>query len=231
MKLEISCLPGEYWWGGAVGDGIRMPYAKKDMERDLNGWVLNNQASASLMSNTGRYVYSKEPFHFWVHEGLLTVEGEELVAGQSGQSLYSAREYLIKNVYHPDGKMPHRDMFSKIQYNTWIQMNYEPSQEKVLDYAGSILDHGYPAGILMLDDCWNQDYGVWEFDAARFPDPKAMMEHLHSMGFSVMLWTCPFISPDSRQFRYLEAKDLLVKNADGQTYIVKWWNGYRWWRI
>ena len=57
MKLEISCLPGEYWWGGAVGDGIRMPYAKKDMERDLNGWVLNNQASASLMSNTGRYVF------------------------------------------------------------------------------------------------------------------------------------------------------------------------------
>lgn len=226
MKLEISCLVNEYWWGGAVGDGIRMPFGKQDVERDLNTWVLNNQSSASLMSNMGRYVYSKEPFRFQFHGGLLTVEGEDLISGQAGQTLQSARQYLVENVYSPDGKLPHKDMFSKIQYNTWIQMNYEPSQEKVLAYAQSILDHGYPAGILMLDDCWNQDYGVWEFDALRFPDPKSMMEKLHGMGFSVMLWTCPFVSPDSRQFRYLESKDLLIKNADGETYITKWWNGY-----
>lgn len=226
MKLEITRLPNEYWWGGAIGDGICMPFGEQDMQRDLNDWVLNNQASASLMSNAGRYVYSKEPFRFGFHNGLLIVEGEDLITGQAGQTLYSARQHLVENAYRPDGKLPHKDMFSKIQYNTWIQMGYEPSQEKVLAYAQSILDHGYPVGILILDDCWNQDYGVWEFDASRFPEPKEMMDQLHSMGFSVILWTCPFISPDSRQFRYLESKGFLVKNADGQPHIAKWWNGY-----
>ena len=78
MKLEISCLPDEYWWGGAIGDGIHMPFGKSHMERDLRTWFVNNQASASLMSSAGRYVYSKEPFHFQFHKGMLTVEGEEL---------------------------------------------------------------------------------------------------------------------------------------------------------
>ena len=60
MKLEITRLPDEYWWGGAVGDGICKPFGEQDMQRDLNEWVLNNQASASLMSNTGRYALSVE---------------------------------------------------------------------------------------------------------------------------------------------------------------------------
>lgn len=226
MKLELTCLPGEYWWGGATGDGICMPFGTEPFERDLRAWFFCNQASASLMSSFGRYIYSREPFGFRFQDGVLTVEGENLISGQAGDTLFSARSFLTENVYHPDGKTPHIDMFQKIQYNTWIQMQYEPSQEKVLSYARSILDNGYPAGILMLDDCWNHDYGVWDFDASRFPNPKAMMDKLHEMGFSVMLWTCPFISPDSRQFRELEQKGLLVKNAAGETFLSHWWNGY-----
>ena len=73
MKIEITRLPNEYWWGGAVGDGFRMPFGKQDIERDLNEWVLNNQASASLMSNMGRYVYSKEPFRFQFHNDMIYI--------------------------------------------------------------------------------------------------------------------------------------------------------------
>ena len=35
------------------------------------------------------------------------------------------------------------------------------------------------------------------------PDPNGMMDHLHALGFKVMLWTCPFISPDSVEFKQL----------------------------
>ena len=56
----------------------------------------------------------------------------------------------------------------------------------------------------MIDDCWCRAYGDWNFNAASFPDPKAMIDKLHRSGFKVMLWCCPFVSPDTAVFRELE---------------------------
>lgn len=60
------------------------------------------------------------------------------------------------------------------------------------------------------------------------------MRELHTLGFKVMLWVCPFISPDSPEFRQV-AKDggllrepALVKspgNLRDQAALVRWWNG------
>ena len=38
-----------------------------------------------------------------------------------------------------------------------------------------------------------------------------MVDKLHSMGFKVMLWVSPFVTPDSEEFRDLRAKGYLVK--------------------
>ena len=63
----------------------------------------------------------------------------------------------------------------------------------------------------MIDDCWCRAYGDWNFNAASFPDPKAMIDKLHRSGFKVMLWCCPFVSPDTAVFRELEKLGALVK--------------------
>lgn len=39
----------------------------------------------------------------------------------------------------------------------------------------------------MIDDNWQEDYGKWDFHPGRFPNPKAMIDSLHQMGFKVML--------------------------------------------
>jgi len=78
----------------------------------------------------------------------------------------------------------------------------------------------------MIDDNWQEDYGKWRFHPGRFPDPAAMMDSLHQMGFKVMLWICPFVSPDCDVFRMLESKEMLLKNDSGKTAIIPWWNGY-----
>ena len=49
---------------------------------------------------------------------------------------------------------------------------------------------------------------------------------LHELGFTVMLWMCPFISPDSAVFRELSGRGYLVRNADGKVAIREWWNGH-----
>ena len=64
------------------------------------------------------------------------------------------------------------------------------------------------------------------FTSERFPDAKAMIDELHQLGFKVMVWICPFVSPDSPEYRELEGRGYLLRNRDGGTAILNWWNGY-----
>jgi alpha-glucosidase (family GH31 glycosyl hydrolase) len=62
------------------------------------------------------------------------------------------------------------------------------------------------------------------------------VDTLHSLGFKVMLWVCPFISPDTEVGRELLAKKLVLLDNHGDAQltwakaskpaIISWWNGY-----
>ena len=69
----------------------------------------------------------------------------------------------------------------------------------------------------MIDDNWQKDYGVWQFRPDKFPTPKEMITQLHQMGFKVMVWVCPFVSPDSQEYRFLRDKGYLVKKKGADT--------------
>lgn len=94
-----------------------------------------------------------------------------------------------------------------------------------MNYARQIIDNGFPPGVLMIDDNWQEDYGKWNFHCGRFENPKAMIDTLHKMGFKVMLWICPFVSSDCDVYRMLESRQLLLQNEKGQAASVRWWNG------
>jgi alpha-glucosidase len=113
---------------------------------------------------------------------------------------------------------------------------YDQNEADILKYAEDIISKGYPPGVIMIDDNWQEDYGKWEFSPRRFKDPKAMIGKLHKMGFKVMVWICPFISPDSEVFRYLakegmlildgqKTQDILWANTQNKAAIIRWWNG------
>ena len=102
---------------------------------------------------------------------------------------------------------------------------YDQNQRDVLKYAHAIVDNGLPPGVLMIDDNWQEDYGKWTFHPGRFPDPKAMMNELHALGFKVMVWVCPFVSPDCDVYRALAKKKAFFMDQPGDPAMVKWWNG------
>lgn len=130
-------------------------------------------------------------------------------------------------------KLP-REFFKTAQYNTWMEFTYNPSQQEVLEYAHAVIDHGFEPGILIIDEGWHTRYGVWQFDFHKFPDPKAMIDELHSMGFTVMLWVTPLVTPDGQDFinTQLSHADgngdtpLFLRTESGKIAIVQWWNGY-----
>ena len=111
------------------------------------------------------------------------------------------------------------------QFNTWIELVYNQNQKDILNYANNIILNGFEPGVLMIDDNWQENYGKLDFHPGRFPDPKVMMDSLNNMGFKVLLWVCPHISPDNDIYRFLEAEEVLLKDETGRPAMIRWWNG------
>jgi len=235
QRLRLEVLPGERWWGGAVADGQLMPF-RTDHRRDLgrsagiagegNERSGNNQSAPLLLSSRGRFIWSESPFEFEMRDGVIDVAGRDLMHGRSGDGLRDAFRSASAAFFPASGKTPALQMLRTPQYNTWIEMPYRPTQEGVLSYAQGLLDAGFPPGVLMIDDRWSPDCGTWVFDRSTFADPTAMVQRLHALGFTVMLWLVPFVSPDSETFRYLSAQGFLVREPDGSPALRQWWNGY-----
>lgn len=235
LTLEIE--PGERWWGGTVKDGVQMPFGEQSVyDVDLAVAVVDpqwpdqaadsNQFAPILVSTHGRVVGSARPFAFTVDGGRLSVTGTDITSFRAGTTLREAFRAASATFFPPAGTTPARRLLEAPQYNTWIETPLTPTQESVLAYARSILDAGLEPGTIFIDDNWAPDYGTWRFDPARFPDPRRMIADLRALGFEVVLWLVPFISPDSLAFRETERDGFLVRDADGRTAIRRWWNGF-----
>lgn len=223
----IKPLEGEYWWGGAVAYGSRMPYIQPVEEFDLSSKNNNNQVVPLLLSNRGRFVWSDKPFIFAINENGITLKSdfEQIEVQAAGNTLREAYMAACLKHFKPTGLLPDTLFFTQPQYNTWIELLYDQNQEDVLRYAQGIIDNGFPRGVLMIDDNWQKHYGNFEFKPEKFPSPKTMVDELHRMGFKVMLWICPFVSPDSPECRLLHSKGYLLKGKNGKPAILSWWNG------
>lgn len=226
----------EQWFGGTVDDGSKMPY-QNNYTFNLYGNNKDNQAAPLLLSTSGRYVWSNEPFEFtFINNQLIITRARgNVVVEKAGSSLRDAFKGVSHIQFAASGKMPDTLLFSKPQYNTWIELVYNQNQEDILKYAHHIIDNGFPPGVLMIDDNWADHYGKFSFRKDRFPDAKKMLSELHHMGFKVMIWVSPFISPDTQVFRELLAKKLVLMDTKGQgttwqtatePILINWWNGY-----
>lgn len=226
MSLTVELLPGERWWGGCIDDGHRMPFCS-GFERDLLE-QRGNQVQPLLVSNRGRWVWSEEPFRFRFDDAALNVESGGPVALGAGRSptLRGAVREAAAVRFPPSGRIPDPMLFTHPQYNTWIELQYEQTQDGILAYARRLLDEGYPPGVLMIDDSWQRGFGEWRFDPGRFPDPGFLVAELHRLGFKVMLWVCPQVDPCGRTFLDARGDGLLVAGADGKPAIREWWNGH-----
>ena len=231
MNYKIKMLDGEFWWGGTSNDGTYAPYNREtDLKRDFR-ISASNQTMSMYLSNLGRCIWSEQPFACQIKDGVFSIEGENVTLETFGSTLKEAYLGAMKAHFPPRGDMPEPEFFRVPQYNTWMQMTYDQTQVGVLKYARDILEHGFHPGILMIDEGWQNRYGDWTFDRLKFPDPKAMVKELHDMGFKVMLWIVPYVSPDGLWFVRHSAphfckEKYFLRTKDGEIAIIGWWNGY-----
>lgn len=238
--FTVEILPGEYWWGAfdnpsswritENGGSYAFPFdSSASFEADFRQENYSNNCVPFLVSSKGRYIWSDEPFKMSMSEGVITLEGSgTLEIKEAGSTLREA--YLAANEEHfqPSGVIPPEEFIASPQYNTWMELIYDQNQADILHYASDIVVNGFPTGaVFMIDDNWQKYYGNFDFKPERFPDPRGMITKLHRMGFKVMLWVCPFVSPDSPEYRELAQKGAFVLDAEeDRPAVVQWWNGY-----
>ena len=233
MIKTIEFLQDEYWYGGAVDLGEKYPLGKTDeffLDTTVN--ATPNQLNPVFLSNKGRYIWLENGGSFSVKNGVITVDAPSVDFAEAGSTLCDAAVAAASKHYAPTGTTPDKRAFSVPQYCSWVVHLWSQNQEKLLEYARSIVKSGYKPGLIIIDDTWQKDYGVWEFNSTYFPDPKAMMKELKELGFTVSMWICPYISPDSPKsaeyapwiFNHMD-EGRIIKDGDRPRF-VGWWEGY-----
>lgn len=233
---KIMLEPNEKIWAGIINEGHVMPF-NADYSFDFYGVNKSNQIQPLLLTSKGQYVWSEEPYKFEVKGNIveLTNVRSEVFVGKYGSTLSEVQRFVSNKYFPASGKLPDSLLFTAPQYNTWIELNYNHNQADILKYAKAIIDNGLPPGVFMIDDTWQEDYGLWDFHPKRFPNPKEMVRQLHEMGFKVMLWVCPFVSADQKLIYYeLKNKGAFLKEKSNSSttwsstkkpIMIEWWNG------
>jgi len=89
------------------------------------------------------------------------------------------------------------------------------TQKEVLDVAKGYRDRKLPADVLVVDWFYYTKMGQMDFQPENWPDPKAMNDELHTMGFQTMISVWPRFVPDSRFYDLIKSKGWFEHQADG----------------
>ncbi len=236
MIHEIKMLDGEYFWGGSALDAPNGPFNKDSGFKADYTRFCGIQTMPMYVSNKGRFIWSEEPFKVEFKNGTIYIDGGDTIEVEAvGTTLKEAYMAAMERHFPFDGKELPERFFEAAQYNTWMEFTYSPTQDGVMKYAKSIIANGFEPGILIIDEGWHKRYGEWEFDTAKFPNPKKMVDDLHSMGFIVMLWVVPTVTADSLSFQkhaepilkmFDGADEIFTRDGEGKVLLTHWWNGY-----
>ena len=114
----------------------------------------------------------------------------------------------------------HAPMFPENLMGLWqCKLRYR-TQEEVLSVARQYQKEGIRIDQIVIDFFHWTVQGDWKFDKTYWPDPKAMVDELHSMGIRVIVSVWPSVDRKSENFAPMMERGLLIRTERGaaQTY-------------
>ncbi len=112
------------------------------------------------------------------------------------------------------------EMFPEDLMGLWqCKLRYR-TQDEVLSVARQYQKEGIKIDQIVIDFFHWTVQGDWKFDEKYWPDPKAMVDELHSMGIKVIVSVWPSVDRKSENFGPMMERGLLIKTERGaaQTY-------------
>ncbi|KAL6639122.1 hypothetical protein ACP70R_022852 [Stipagrostis hirtigluma subsp. patula] len=101
------------------------------------------------------------------------------------------------------------------------------SSEKVLKVVRTFREKGIPCDVVWMDIDYMDGFRCFTFDSTRFPDPKSMVEDLHSIGCKAIWMLDPGIKKEEGYFVYDSGSrnDVWIQKADGSPFVGEVWPG------
>ena len=128
-----------------------------------------------------------------------------VIAGQNTDEIYGGYRLLT-------GATP---LLPKAAYG-YIQCKQRYiTQDEVMGVAKGYRDRHLPADVLVVDWFYYTKMGQMDMDPKNWPDPKAMNDELHKMGFQTMISVWPRFVPDDRFYDFINKKGWFEHLADG----------------
>lgn len=94
------------------------------------------------------------------------------------------------------------------------KLRYE-TQEELLQVAREYKRRGLPISVIVIDYFHWTMQGEWKFDPEKWPDPKAMVNELKSMGIKLMVSVWPTIDPRSENYAYMREHNYILRGERG----------------
>jgi myogenesis-regulating glycosidase len=236
--LRFDLGLGRWYGAGFQGWRSKLALPLNDARIETAGFVAfgKTQASPFWYATNGAGVWVRTPrdFRYAVNriingkpDGLIHVEMPattltyDLIVADDVRAIVRA---FLKEVGYPKITPPD-DYFRLPIYTTWVEHKVPTDQAKVLEFAQAIKKNDLPCGVIEIDDKWEAKYGDMQFDAAKFPDPKKLVDQIHKLGMRVTLWVHPFVNTDSATFAKFRDDPRLLHDGAGNVGIINWWNG------
>lgn len=119
---------------------------------------------------------------------------------------------IIENYTAATGRA---DMIREDVLGLWqCKLRYR-TQDEVLEVARKYKELGIKIDVIVIDFFHWTRQGDWKFDKEYWPDPKAMVDELHSMNIRVVVSVWPSVDRKSENFNEMYEKGLLMRTERG----------------
>jgi alpha-D-xyloside xylohydrolase len=107
----------------------------------------------------------------------------------------------------------------------WVSRAYYKTPDEAIAVARKLRERRIPADVLTLDGraAWKVETRFdFEWDADRYPDPRATIDAIHAQNLKVCVWEYPYVSIHSRLFQHLAQRGFLLRTPNGDPYVFGW---------
>eukprot|EP01090_Pellita_catalonica_P001799 TRINITY_DN11532_c0_g1_i1.p1 TRINITY_DN11532_c0_g1~~TRINITY_DN11532_c0_g1_i1.p1 ORF type:complete len:598 (+),score=88.49 TRINITY_DN11532_c0_g1_i1:106-1899(+) len=142
--------------------------------------------------------------------------------------LFCLGSCLIGNCFAFDFVVPPSESGEAL-YPTWAHHHWvwlssqEANQETETKFVEGFLDRDIPVGAVDIDSQWATGDNDFVWNREKYPQPKQMIDHFHSLGVRVINWVTNLVNTDSPNYAYGKSKGYFLTGLDGDT--IHWWHG------
>jgi alpha-D-xyloside xylohydrolase len=194
LDLRGRSLECAHDYTAAAGPSVCVPF------------VVTNKGYALLWDNPSK---TRVDFAFNEQTRWTSQVGQRVsffvIVGDSYDQFYEGYRLLT-------GSVP---MLPKSAYGYIQSKQRYSSQKEVLDVARGYRERHLPADVMVVDWFYFTKMGQMDMDPRFWPDPKAMNDELHRMGFHSMISVWPRFVPEDRYYSTLLKNGWFEHLADG----------------